>query len=227
MILLGLTGSVAMGKSFVARVASEMGVPVLDSDAVVHELYAPGGAAVSPVRAMFGPGVVAEDGGVSRPALGPLVLGDADEAKANMAALETLVHALVDERRRAFLDECAASGHALVILDVPLLYEKGYESTVDAVAVASAGDAETQRRRALARPGMTPEKFAHVAARQMPDEEKRRRADFIIETGCAEAETEAAVRKLVEKLRGADGGGVEALAYERGKREREAKGAPG
>ena len=154
MILLGLTGSIAMGKSFVAGVLTKMGIPVLDSDAVVHDLYAPGGAAVEPVRALFGASVVAEDGGISRSALGAFVLGPENEA--NMRALEAAVHPLVDDARWAFLDAAEADAHPLVVIDIPLLYEKGYEDTVDAVMVASTGDADEQRARALARPGDDP-----------------------------------------------------------------------
>lgn len=204
MILLGLTGSIAMGKSFVAGVLTKMGIPVLDSDAVVHDLYAPGGAAVEPVRALFGASVVAEDGGISRSALGALVLGPENEA--NMRALEAAVHPLVDDARWAFLDAAEADAHPLVVIDIPLLYEKGYEDTVDAVMVASTGDADEQRARALARPGMTPEKFESILARQVPDEKKRERADFIVETKREMAETEAAVRALVERVRGGEGG---------------------
>ena len=149
MILLGLTGSIAMGKSFVAGVLTKMGIPVLDSDAVVHDLYAPGGAAVEPVRALFGASVVAEDGGISRAALGAFVLGPENEA--NMRALEAAVHPLVDDARWAFIDAAEADAHPLVVIDIPLLYEKGYEDTVDAVMVASTGDADEQRARALAR----------------------------------------------------------------------------
>ena len=145
-----------------------MGIPVLDSDAVVHDLYAPGGAAVEPVRALFGASVVAVDGGISRSALGAFVLGPENEA--NMRALEAAVHPLVDDARWAFLDAAEADAHPLVVIDIPLLYEKGYEDTVDAVMVASTGDADEQRARALARPGMTPEKFESILARQVPDE---------------------------------------------------------
>ena len=155
-----------MGKSAVSSMMTEkLRVPVLDSDAVVHELYSPGGDAVEPVAALF-PGVVDPDGGISRPELGKFVLGPDNEAA--MAALEAVVHPLVDAARWKFLHDAEAAGETLVVLDIPLLYEKGYENTVDAVCVVSAGSVETQCRRVLARPGMTPEKFEAIAARQVP-----------------------------------------------------------
>lgn len=224
-----------MGKSTVSSLLIEMGVPVLDSDAVVHRLYEPGGAAVGPVRDLFGPGVVTPEGSISRPELGKVVLGDDDA----MARLEGVVHPLVDAARWDFLDKAEAAAQPLVVFDIPLLYEKGYERTVDAVVVVSTGDAGEQRRRVLARPGMTPEKFDAIAARQVPDDVKRARADYVIDTGCAVEDTAAAVRALVERIRargGGEGGGegrgegggdggsggivVEAKVYENMKGER-------
>ena len=202
MILLGLTGSIGMGKSTVASFLTDMGVPVLDSDAVVHQLYAPGGAAVEPVRNLFGPDVVTPEGSVSRPELGKCVLGDDDA----MARLEAVVHPLVDTARWDFLRQAEAASQPLVVFDIPLLYEKGYEATVDAVVVVSAGNPETQRERVLARPGMTPEKFDAILARQVPDDVKRDRADFIIDTGCAVEDTKAAVEALVDNILGRGGG---------------------
>ena len=219
MILLGLTGSIGMGKSTVSSLLAEMGVPVMDSDAIVHQLYAPGGAAVGPVSDLFGPEVVTPEGSVSRPELGKRVLGDDDA----MARLEAVVHPLVDAARWDFLEGAEASSQPLVVFDIPLLYEKGYEQTVDAVAVVSTGDAEVQRERVLARPGMTPEKFDAIVARQVPDDVKRTRADYVIDTGCAVEDTEAAVKALVEKILGRGGGGssvVEAKVYEKMKAER-------
>mmetsp|Transcript_7316 Transcript_7316/g.11504 ORF Transcript_7316/g.11504 Transcript_7316/m.11504 type:complete len:225 (-) Transcript_7316:2170-2844(-) len=220
MILLGLTGSIGMGKSTVSLVLTAMGVPVLDSDAVVHRLYASGGAAVCPVADAFGSGVVTPEGSISRPALSALVLGD-DGA---MARLEAIVHPLVDAARWEFLARAEAASQPLVVLDVPLLYEKGYERTVDAVVVVSTGDAAMQRRRVLARPGMTAEKFDAIVARQVPDKDKRTRADFVVETGCTAEETEAAVKALVNRIRahgdgGSEGGVVEAKVYDRMKGE--------
>ena len=142
-----------MGKSAVSSMLTEkFRVPVLDSDAVVHELYSPGGDAVEPVAALF-PGVVDPDGSISRPELGKFVLGPDNEAA--MAALEAVVHPLVDAARWKFLDDADKADETLVVLDIPLLYEKGYENTVDLVVVVSAGSTETQRARVLARPGMT------------------------------------------------------------------------
>ena len=224
MLLLGLTGSIGMGKSAVSSMlTSKLGVPVLDSDAVVHELYSPGGAAVEPIGALF-PGVVTPEGGISRPELSKFVLGPTNET--NMAALEAIVHPLVDASRWKFLEDAERAGETLVVLDIPLLYEKGYESTVDAVAVVSAGSEETQRERVLSRPGMSAEKLEDITARQVPDGEKRKRADFIIDTGCSLEDTEAAVGALVEKLKGGgDGVGVplyvRAAVWERMKSERE------
>ena len=221
MILLGLTGSIGMGKSTVSSLLAEMGVPVMDSDAIVHQLYAPGGAAVGPVSDLFGPEVVTPEGSVSRPELGMRVLGDDDA----MARLEAVVHPLVDAARWDFLEGAEASSQPLVVFDIPLLYEKGYEQTVDAVAVVSTSDAGTQRERVLARPGMTPEKFDAIVARQVPDDIKRTRADYVIDTGCAVEDTEAAVKALVEKILSRGGGGsgqrvVEAKVYEKMKAER-------
>lgn len=206
-----------MGKSTVGSVLTKLGVPVLDSDAVVHQLYAPGGAAVGPVRDLFGPEVVTPEGAVSRPALGAHVLNDDDA----MARLEAVVHPLVEAARWDFLDDAEATAQPLVVFDIPLLYEKGYEETVDAVVVVSTGDVAEQRRRVMARPGMTPEKFDAIVARQVPDEQKRARADIVIETGCDVGDTEAAVRELVEKIRGGgEGCTIKASVYEKMKRER-------
>lgn len=200
MYLLGLTGSIGMGKSFVTGVLGGIGVPVLDSDAVVHQLYAKGGAAVKPVGEAFD-GVVV-DGAISRQELSNRVLGNDDAMK----RLEGIVHPLVEEERWRFLSESEEAGHRLVVFDIPLLYEKGYESDVDAVAVVSTGDTELQRERVLARPGMTPEKFESILSRQVPDEDKRRRADHIIDSSCTTEETRAAVIALVGSLEGISGG---------------------
>jgi dephospho-CoA kinase len=217
-IALGLTGSIGMGKSSVSAILSALAVPVLDADAVVHALYAPGGAAVAPVAAEFGDAALdPSTGGVCRQRLSRL-LGLANNAAAantaaeknsssnsggdgdGMRALERIVHPLVAAERRAFLRECARKGEKLAALDVPLLFETGGHDDVDAVAVVSA-PLEEQRRRVLARPGMTPEKFEAILSRQVPDEEKRRRAHFVIDTGVAMSETERAVRAMVAALR--------------------------
>lgn len=189
--VLGLTGSVGMGKSTVARMFEALGVPVFDADAVVHRLQGPGGALVGPIEAAF-PGT-AGPSGVDRAKLGDAVFGNA----AALASLEAIVHPAVRAARREFLLEHA--GAPLVVFDVPLLFEKGGVEDVDAVLVVSARP-ELQRARVLARPGMTPERFAGILALQLPDAEKRARADYVIDTGTSLAATRAEVGRLVEKL---------------------------
>jgi len=173
--LVGLTGSIGMGKTETAKMFARLGVPVYDADAAVHALYEPGGAAVAPIAAAF-PGTV-KDGRVDRTALGARVADDA----AAFRELEAIVHPLVGAAQRAFLDAEAAKGTALVVLDIPLLFETGGHARVDAVVVVSAPEA-VQRARVLARPGMGEEKLAAILARQTPDAEKRGQADFVIET---------------------------------------------
>lgn len=163
----------------------------------MHELYAPGGAAVGPVGALF-PGVVV-DGGVNRELLSQQVVGAGREGA--MRRLEGVVHPLVSQHRTRFLRAAADRGDPLAVLDVPLLYETGLERACDAVAVVSTRDAEVQRARVLARPAMTPAKLEGILARQLPDEEKCRRADYVIHTGCSLEETRRAVVALVETLR--------------------------
>ncbi|SFS05102.1 dephospho-CoA kinase [Sphingomonas jatrophae] len=191
-IRLGLTGSIGMGKSTVATMFRSLGVPLFDGDAEVHRLQAAGGAAVAPIEAAF-PGTTGP-GGVDRQLLGARVLGDA----AALARLEAIVHPMVAAARTAFLDTAADA--ELIVFDIPLLYEKSGPVGLDAVAVVSA-PADQQRTRVLARPGMTEEKFARILALQLPDAEKRARADFIIETGTTLADTEAQVAALVACLR--------------------------
>ncbi|GJD35615.1 dephospho-CoA kinase [Methylobacterium aerolatum] len=190
--VLGLTGSIGMGKSATAAMFRARGVPVHDADAAVHALYGPGGAAAEAIGRAF-PGVLDADGGVDRTALRHAVLG----APERMAALEALVHPLVRAQADAFVADHA--GAPLVVLDIPLLYETGGEARCDAVAVVSA-PAETQRQRVLARPGMTGETFAAILAKQMPDAEKRARADYVIDTGRGFAVAEAEVARIVEAL---------------------------
>ena len=173
MIVLGLTGSIGMGKSTTARLFAEEGVPVHDADATVHRLYS--GEAVPLVEAAF-PGVTRE-GAIDRKELGKRVLGD----KEALARLESIVHPLVRAAEARFLDEARASGAGVAVLDIPLLFETGRNADVDAVVVVSAG-AEEQRRRVMERPGMTEEMFASILARQTPDAEKRARADVVIDT---------------------------------------------
>jgi len=192
MIVLGLTGSIGMGKSTVAAMFAARGVPVWDADAVVHRLQGPGGALLGAIEAAF-PGTTGEEG-IDRAALGRAVFGDGDALK----RLEAIVHPAVAASRAAFLRRhCAAR---LVVVDIPLLFETGGERSVDAVAVVSA-PWWMQRRRVLARPGMTEERLAAILARQTPDRAKRRRADFVIPTGGSRRRTAAHVRALVACLR--------------------------
>ena len=189
--VLGLTGSVGMGKSTVARMFARLGVPVFDADVIVHGLQGPGGALVGSIERAF-PGTTGPTG-VDRAELGRRVFAD----PAALARLEEIVHPAVRARREEFLLEHA--GAPLVVFDIPLLFEKGALDEVDAVLVVSAPP-DVQRARVLARRGMSPERFAEVLALQLPDAEKRARADYLIDTGCPIGETEAAVAALVEKL---------------------------
>jgi dephospho-CoA kinase len=193
MIVLGLTGSIGMGKSTVAKMFAEEGALAFDSDAAVHDLYVPGGAAVAPVEAAF-PGVV-RDGGVDRALLSAKVVGDAGA----ITKLEAIVHPLVAEAQAAFLRANTAAGTKVVVLDIPLLFETGKSDLFDKIVVVSA-PAETQGARVLARPGMTEEKFEALLARQVPDAEKRARADFIIDTGGDFDATRAQVRAVLDAL---------------------------
>ena len=189
--ILGLTGSIGMGKSTVAEMFAELGVPVFDADACVHRLQGPHGALLGPIEAEF-PGTTGP-AGVDRAALGAKVFGD-DGA---MKRLEAIVHPAVAAEREAFLIEHI--GSPLVVFDIPLLFETHREAGLDAIAVVSAGF-ETQRARVLARRGMTPERFAEILARQLPDAEKLARADFVIDTGHSIAETRKEVARLVAEL---------------------------
>jgi dephospho-CoA kinase len=173
MRVVGLTGSIGMGKSTTAGFFREAGIPVYDADAEVHRLYA--GAAVPLIEQAF-PGTTA-DGAVDRVKLGAAVLGNA----AAMKRLEAIIHPLVGETQARFRRACRARGERLVVLDIPLLFETGGDARVDVVAVVSAGP-ETQRQRVLARPGMTAEKLDAILSRQMPDAEKRRRAHVVLDT---------------------------------------------
>jgi len=193
MLKVALTGSIGMGKSTVGKMLAAMGIPLFDADASVHALYAPGGAAVAPLRAAF-PAAVAGDA-VDREILSKLVLGDGDAIR----RLEAIVHPLVGAEREKFLAAAAAGGAPFAVLDIPLLFEGRNRAAYDAVIVVSA-PAAAQRARVLARPGMTDEKFAAILARQVPDAEKRARADYVIDTGLPLAETETQVRDVVRAL---------------------------
>ena len=190
--ILGLTGSIGMGKSAVAAMFEALGVPVFDADAAVHRLQGPGGALLGEIEAAF-PGSTGPDG-VKRAELGARVFGDAEALK----RLEGIVHPAVAAERAAFLADNAMQ--PLVVFDIPLLYEKSGQHGLDGVAVVSA-PAELQRERVLARPGMTPTKFEHILALQVPDAEKRARADHVLDTGCSLNETRAQVAALVEHIR--------------------------
>lgn len=191
MFILGLTGSLGMGKSTTAKFFAEEGVPVHDADAAVHALYE--GEAVAPVEAAF-PGTTA-DGKVDRDRLAQRVLGDSDA----IARLEQIVHPLVARSRERFLAEAERNGAVIAVLDIPLLFETGGESRCDAVVVVSA-PAEVQRARAFARPGMTEEKFQAILAKQMPDAEKRARADFIVDSGQGFDAARAQVREILREV---------------------------
>ena len=190
MILLGLTGSIGMGKSTTTAMFAEHGAVVWNADDAVHALYARGGAAVEPIGQAF-PGVIV-DGAVDRTRLAE-ALGRDDQA---FKRLEAIVHPLVAAGRAADLETARANGVKLAVLDIPLLFETGGDKAVDAVVVVSA-DPETQRRRVLARPGMTIERFEAILARQTPDHEKRRRADFVIDTGRGLEAARARVGEIV------------------------------
>ncbi|GGC28626.1 dephospho-CoA kinase [Novosphingobium marinum] len=189
--VLGLTGSIGMGKSAVAAMFQGLGVPVFDADAAVHEMQGPGGSLVAQIEAGF-PGTTGPEG-VDRPRLGAAVFDD----PAALARLEAIVHPAVAQSRRDFLAHHAES--PLVVFDIPLLFEKGGRDEVDAVLVVSA-PAEAQRQRVLARPGMTEARFERILGLQMPDAEKRRNADYVIDTGTSLAETRHAVQRLAHSL---------------------------
>jgi dephospho-CoA kinase len=193
-IVLGLTGSIAMGKSAAAATFRSFGVPVFDADAAVHRLLGPGGAGVAPVGAAFPKCVGAHS--VDRQKLGRRVFAD----PAALARLEAILHPLVRAERDRFLARWRAGGAQLAVLDIPLLYETGGERRLDAVAVVSA-PAFLQGQRVLRRPGMTPARLAAIRARQLPDAEKRRRADFVIPTGLERRQAVQAIAAIVDRLR--------------------------
>jgi dephospho-CoA kinase len=192
--LVGLTGSIGMGKSETARMFARLGVPVYDADAAVHALYEPGGAAVAKIAEVFPDTIVT--GQVDRRALASKVSGDA----AAFAKLEAIVHPLVAAMERAFIEDAAAQGADLVVLDIPLLYETGSDARMDAVVVVSAPQ-EVQRARVLSRHGMTADRLDQILSRQMPDVEKRARAHFVVETGEGLEHAFEQVKKIVEKVR--------------------------
>jgi dephospho-CoA kinase len=193
MMVAGLTGSIAMGKTETAKMFAARGIPVFDSDAAVHELYAKGGAAVAPLSALAPEAI--SDGSVNRRKLASLVQTD----PALLKKIEAIVHPLVRARQAEFLGE--AEKHAdIAVLDIPLLFETRREADVDVVIVVSA-TAELQRARALARPGMTVEKLDFILSRQTSDAEKRARADYVIDTSVSLAETAREVERVIADIR--------------------------
>ena len=198
MLLIGLTGSIGMGKSETAKMFAAEGVPVYDADAEVHKLYQPGGAAVAPLAEAF-PGVV-QDGAVDRTLLSRQVIGNPEALK----KLESIVHPLVGLANRAFLEKAAADGAEMVLLDIPLLFETGGRDRVDVIVVVSA-PYELQRERVLARPDMTEEKFADIFAKQVSDADKRAGADYIVESDKGLDHARDQVRKIIADLKGREG----------------------
>ncbi|MEO0821270.1 MAG: dephospho-CoA kinase [Pseudomonadota bacterium] len=192
MITLGLTGSIGMGKSTTAAMFADAGVPVWDADAAVHRLYAPGGRG-GPAIAPLASGAVTPDGAVDRARLREALLDDASL----LARIEAAIHPLVADDRNAFLAEARAAGSRLALLDIPLLFETGADGWLDRVVVVTA-PAEEQRRRVLARPGMTEAAFEAILARQVPDAEKRRRADYLIDTSLGLDAARARVAEILQ-----------------------------
>ncbi|MGD9616655.1 MAG: dephospho-CoA kinase [Alphaproteobacteria bacterium] len=195
MIVLGLTGSIGMGKSTAAGMLRRLGVPLFDADAVVHRLLGPGGGAVGAVEALF-PGVRDETGAIDRRRVGQRVFGD----PAALRRLEAILHPMVRQAERRFVRQARARREKLVVLDIPLLYETGAPDRVDYVLVVSA-PARVQRERVMRRPGMTENRFQSILRAQMPDREKRRRADFVVPTGLGRGLTFRRLRRVVAELR--------------------------
>ena len=191
--ILGLTGSIGMGKSTVGKMFGRLNIPVYNVDAEIHKLYMPGGAAVEPISKEFPDAVV--EGQVERPILSKLVLGN----DAAIKRLEQIVHPLVGMDRSNFISNAEENGHAMIVIDVPLIFETKGEKNFDKIIVVSA-PADVQRARVLARDDMTAEKFESILARQVPDAEKRKLADYIIDTNCREEDTLVQVQELVEIL---------------------------
>jgi dephospho-CoA kinase len=198
MVILGLTGSIGMGKTTAGRVFRALGVPVYDADAEVHDLLGPGGAAVAAVEGAF-PGVAAA-GEVDRQELGRRVFGDDDA----LARLEGILHPMVRERQRRFLMNAAGRRCSVVVVDVPLLFETGGEKRCDYSVLVTAPPF-IQRERVMKRPGMSAEKLDAIRAHQMPEAEKRRRADFIVATGLGRRFSLQRIRRLVKMVRGEKG----------------------
>lgn len=192
-VLIGLTGSVGMGKSTTAQMFARYGVAVWDADAAVHRLYAAGGTAVAPIKERFPEAVI--DDAVDRETLKSLIIND----KSVLKVLETIVHPLVAADRATFLRDRTEKGDDILLFDIPLLFETGAESQFDVIVVASA-PAPLQEERVMARPGMTRAHFLDILARQLPDSEKRRRADFIVDTTDMDKATRD-VDKIMERIK--------------------------
>jgi dephospho-CoA kinase len=194
MIVAGLTGSIAMGKSETARMFAAHGIPVFDSDAAVHALYEEGGGAVAAIGAIAPPAIV--QGSVDRRKLAEIIQAQ----PSLLPRIEAAVHPLVQKMQARFLADAAEAGSDMALLDVPLLFETGREKDVDVVIVVSA-DERLQRERALSRPGMTAEKFDFILSRQMPDEQKRAQADYVIDTSSSLADTAREVERVIADIR--------------------------
>ncbi len=192
MLILGLTGSIGMGKSTTAKLFSDAGVPVYDADATVHLIYE--GEAAPAIEAAF-PGTVV-NGKVDRTLLSPKVVHDAEAMK----RLESIVHPMLRAHHQKFLDDAERSGAPVAVVDIPLLYETGGEKRVDAVVVVTTAP-DVQRERILARDGMTPEKLDAILAKQLPDEEKRKRADFVVDTSHGLEPVRARIHEILEQVR--------------------------
>ncbi|MCB1378709.1 MAG: dephospho-CoA kinase [Alphaproteobacteria bacterium] len=193
MLIVGLTGSIAMGKTKTAELIRELGIPVFDSDAVVHELYATGGAAVRPIGQLI-PNAI-RDGQVDRHVLSRVI----QEDPTILRAVENIVHPLVSASRSKFLAACKARGESIAVLDIPLLYETRQQDMVDRVVVVTAPQS-LQMQRALARPNMTPEKLELILSRQVSDDEKRSRADYVIDTSAGLESARQQVRRIFSEL---------------------------
>lgn len=194
MIIAGLTGSIAMGKSETAKMFAALGIPVFDSDAAVHSLYERGGEAVAAI-ASIAPSAIVE-GSVDRRKLAAMVQAQ----PSLLSRIEFAVHPLVRKMQVQFLSDASEAGADIAVLDIPLLYETGREKDVDVVIVVSAGE-RLQRERALKRPGMTTEKFDFIVSRQLPDEQKRTRADYVIDTSSSLADTAREVERVIADLK--------------------------
>ena len=195
MKIIGLTGSIGMGKTTTARMFSNQGCPVFDADAAVHKLYARGGRAVPLLRAVF-PDVI-KDGAVNRKRLGDHMRAD----KLNLKVLESFIHPWVRDLRAKFLEEAKASGTKAVVFDIPLLFETGGEKSVDTVVVVTASK-KVQRQRVMARQGMTEALFEMILSKQMPDGEKRKRADYIVSTDKGMEAARARVKEILGEVLG-------------------------